>query len=308
MNENQSPSVCVLDPAPYVEVAIEPGRTDDPELHIHPAGQGFWIARMAARLGSEVTVVSPFGGETGLVLRHLMEHEGLRTVAVASDDSNGGLVHDRRSPDSEPILTPSAQLSRHHRDDLHGAAFSSAIHSDVFVLAGSRTPVVADDVYERLAGDVRRNDTTVLADLSGDLLRAALSGGVDLLKISDVQLRDDGYLSGDDADDVLQAIDRLKDEGAAQVVVSRGDAPSIAAFDGDIFEVKGPEIDPVDAHGGGDSMTGALATALARGASATTALRLAMAAATAGVLRHGLASARAEDIERLADRITLTRL
>ena len=55
-------------------------------------------------------------------------------------------------------------------------------------------------------------------------------------------------------------------------------------------------------------MTGALATAPAAGDSYDTAVRLAMAAATAGVLRHGLASARREDIERLAERVTITHL
>ena len=55
-------------------------------------------------------------------------------------------------------------------------------------------------------------------------------------------------------------------------------------------------------------MTGALATALAAGDSHDTAVRLAMAAAAAGVLRHGLASAQRHDIERLAERVTVTGL
>jgi len=55
------------------------------------------------------------------------------------------------------------------------------------------TPVVGHESYRRLAHDVGRNGVTVIADLSGDLLAAALSGGVDLLKVSDDQLRKDGY-------------------------------------------------------------------------------------------------------------------
>lgn len=90
--------------------------------------------------------------------------------------------------------------------------------------------------------------------------------------------------------------------------MSRSRAPSIAAIDDDLWELRGPDVEPVDSHGGGDSMTGALATALAAGDSHDTAVRLAMAAATAGVLRHGLASAQRHDIERLAERVTVTSL
>lgn len=301
-------TVCVLEPGTYLEVTIEPGAHDDAEMHLHPAGQGFWIARIAARLGADVTLVAPFGGETGRVLEHLVTHEGMRTAKVATEGPNGSMVHDRRAPDSEPISVPGTQLARHDRDDLHGAAFSSALTSDVFVLAGMRTPVIDTELYEHLARDVRRNGVTVIADLSGDALSAALAGGVDLLKVSDDQLRRDGHLSGENREDILHAIEDVRRAGAANVVVSRSRAPSIAAIDDQLWELRGPDVDPIDSHGGGDSMTGALATALAAGDSYDTAVRLAVAAATAGVLRHGLASAQRPDIERLAERVTITKL
>ena len=103
--------------------------------------------------------------------------------------------------------------------------------------------------------------------------------------MSDDQLHEDGYLSGEERDDILRAIDDVRAAGAANVVVSRSRAPSVAAIDEDLWEVRGPDVEPVDSHGGGDSMTGAFATALATGDSHDTAVRLAMAAATAGVLR-----------------------
>lgn len=90
---------------------------------------------MAARLGADVTLVAPFGGETGRVLEHLIAHEGMRTAPVVTERANGSVVHDRRTPDNEPISIPDTRLARHDRDDLHGAAFSSAVSADVFVLA-----------------------------------------------------------------------------------------------------------------------------------------------------------------------------
>ena len=47
------PHVCVFAPAPILTVVIERGTADAGELHIHPGGQGFWVARMLSELGGE---------------------------------------------------------------------------------------------------------------------------------------------------------------------------------------------------------------------------------------------------------------
>ena len=47
------------------------------DIHLHAGGQGFWVARMAARLGAEVTVVCALGGEPGVALEALVRAEGL---------------------------------------------------------------------------------------------------------------------------------------------------------------------------------------------------------------------------------------
>ena len=42
------PRVCVFAPAPLLTVTIEQPSSDrgDGEVHLHPGGQGFWIARL----------------------------------------------------------------------------------------------------------------------------------------------------------------------------------------------------------------------------------------------------------------------
>lgn len=66
-------------------VSVE--RDDDRQvrdIHLHAGGQGFWVARMAARLGSEVTLVTALGGEPGVALEALVRAEGLGLTAVES--------------------------------------------------------------------------------------------------------------------------------------------------------------------------------------------------------------------------------
>ena len=62
----------------------------------------------------------------------------------------------------------------------------------------------------------------MVADLSGDSLRAVLEGEPSLLKVSDEELERDGWADSREKDDVLRGIERLHDAGARGVVVSRG--------------------------------------------------------------------------------------
>lgn len=112
--------MCVLDPGPYLEVAVEPGADDDPELPCTRPVRGSGSHASQLRLGAKVTLVAPLGGETGQVLGHLIAREGLRTSTVGTGDANGSVIDDRRAPGAEPIDVPGALLSRHDRDDLHG--------------------------------------------------------------------------------------------------------------------------------------------------------------------------------------------
>lgn len=54
----------------YLTVTIEErdGWHEAGEVHLHPGGQGFWIARMLAELGGNPVLCGPVGGEVGAVL------------------------------------------------------------------------------------------------------------------------------------------------------------------------------------------------------------------------------------------------
>jgi 1-phosphofructokinase len=66
-----------------------------------------------------------------------------------------------------------------------------------------------------------------------------------------------------------------------------------------------PQLEPMEFRGSGDSMTAALAVALARGLDGEHALRLSAAAGALNVARHGLGTGQARDIEDLSKRIEI---
>jgi 1-phosphofructokinase len=298
----------VFAPDPLLTVTVEAG-SDGDEIHLHAGGQGFWVAQMIANLGVDVSLCGPFGGESGRVVRSLVERGGITVRAIRTARSNGAYVHDRRSGDRVTVAeTPPDPLGRHELDDLYGAALVLGLESDVAVLAGPgpwETPVVPADHYRRLAADLRANGATVVADLRGEPLSYALAGGVTVLKISHEELLADGRVEHDREDDLFEAMAGLRREGADHVVVTRAGDPALALVDDEPLTIDPPALEVVDHRGAGDSLTAGLAAGLARGLDLVGALRLGAAAAGLNVTRRGLATGDRREIDRLAGHICL---
>jgi 1-phosphofructokinase len=281
-------------------------RAGQPEVHLHAGGQGFWLARMVSVLGVPAVLCGAFGGETGAVVRSLAEREEVILRAVPVSVDNVTYVHDRRSGRRDVIAqVQPTPMSRHDVDALYGAALAAGLAADVCVLGGpSGAAVLPDDFYRRLAQDLRANGKAVVADLSGEPLKAALAGGLDLLKVSDEELVADGCARSADDGDVIAAMRSLHAAGARVVVVSRADRPLLVLPPGrDLLSVSGPVVEPLDPRGGGDALTAGIVAGMVRGHDLPDALRLGVAAAALNVVRRGLATGRRQDIESLAARV-----
>lgn len=305
---------CVVGPSPFVTITVEAG-TSGPEVHVHAGGQGFWVARMLARLGVPVAFCTALGGETGRVLRVLVESEGIVLRHVQASAANGTYVHDRRGGDREPLVeTESPLLTRHEVDELYGSALTTGLEMGLAVLAGTAHPsgrlaeTVPPDFYRRLAGDLRANGAVVVADLSGPQLAAALEGGLDILKLNTRELLEGGFGAGETDEELIAGVRKLREAGARHVLLTRAGDPALAFVDDRLLEIHPPRFEALDHRGPGDTMTAAIAAALTKGLDVEAALRLAAAAGALNVTRRGLGTGRREDIERLVPLVRIREL
>ena len=158
-------------------------------------------------------------------------------------------------------------LGRHEVDDLYTATLAAALEAGVCVITGThrQDAVLPEGTFTRLTADLRANDVMVLVDLQGEYLRETLAGGVHTVKVSEDELVEDGWAESAKDDAVLAGIERLIEEGATDVVVSRAEGGAVARLDGRPLRASGPEMTPIDQSGAGDSMTAALAFARASG-------------------------------------------
>jgi 1-phosphofructokinase len=294
-----------LCPAPRLTVLIET-IGDEVDIHLHAGGQGYWNARMIALLGVPVVLCGYFGGETGQVLRSLIGAEGVDVRAVDVRESNVAELRDARRASEPPLRMVPMRPSRHDIDSLYGMALASGLEASICVLAGDPDGIIPSDLYGRLARDLHDNNRMVVADLTGERLRAVLDGGVDLVKISHHELIDDGWSATDDLPDIVGAVREIAARGVETVVVSRAEAPAVVYSRGSMFTVSTPKVTAVDDRGAGDSMTAGIAAGLAQDRPMLEAVRLGAAAGSLNVTRRGLATGTGDAIERFVKYIEIS--
>ena len=300
--------VTVFGPHPMLAITVEALTSEGgDDIHLHAAGQGVWVARMAAELGAGPTLCGFIGGESGAVLRPLLEQMEVEMRLVETAEASGAYLHDRRSGERVPIAqSASMPPSRHEIDDLFSIACAAALDADVLALCGPYPgEALPLEIYGNLVADVRGNGTPVVVDLSPPRLDSALEGKPDLVKINDWEVAK--YIEGpvDTPARMRAAIERLLKAGAGAAIVTRAEQPALVVRDDEAWELIPPRFERGAREGCGDSMMGGLAACMAAGLDWEETLRIGAAAGAANFLRHGLGSGDRAVVDDLAKRVEL---
>ena len=308
---NDSGKVAIFGPHPMLSVTVEALTADGgDDIHIHAAGQGVWVARMAAEMGAEATLCGFIGGESGTVLRPLLDELPIGLRLIDTGAASGAYIHDRRSGERVPLAqSASMPPSRHEIDDLFSATCAAALDADVLALCGPYPgEALPLEIYGNLVADVKANGTPVVVDLSPPRLDSALEGKPDLVKINDWEVAK--FIEGpvDTEARMRAAVEKLLEAGAGTAIVTRAEEPAMVVRGDQAWELIPPRFERGAREGCGDSMMGALAACMAAGREWEEALRIGAAAGAANFLRHGLGSADRAVVDDLARRVELRSL
>ncbi len=304
------PRVAIFAPHPLLTVTLEqegPGRE---QVHFHAGGQGVWVARMAACLGAEPVLCGFRGGESGELLSGLLERliDQLRLVSTVS--ASGCYVTDRRSGERRLLTRAlSDPPPRHELDELFSITCAEAIADGWLVVTnpmpGEALPL---EIYRDLIADARASGCRTLVDLSTPRLDSALQGEPDLVKLNDWELAE--FVRGpvSEPSQLRAAAQRLCDQGARAVIVTRGELPGLVLAGERAWALTPPRLKRGFREGCGDAMMGALAATWAQGEDFERAVVVGAAAGAANFLRHGLGSASREVVEQLVESVVLESL
>lgn len=260
-------------------------------FEIQPGGKGSNAAVAAARQGAKVGVVARIGDDDfGRMAQSLWQAEGIATqhVDIAKGESSGVaqiLVFDDGDNSIAVAVGAGAGLG-----DAHVEAATSAISNAKVVMASNEVPMSATFAAFNIARAAKV--LTLLNPAPAVVLPDHFIALCDVLTPNEHEVR---VLAGLPADAAIDAAaQKLLAMGAGAVVVTLG-AAGCALFLRDQAAsqtIAGHKVSQVvDTIGAGDTFTGALAAALARGEPLPSAVGTANAAAALSVSGKGAIAA-----------------
>jgi 6-phosphofructokinase 2 len=297
---------------PALDVATDvPAMVADIKLRCGPVrreagGGGINVARAITALGGSALALHATGGPTGDLIEACLREEGVpqRRLRIAGTTRENLAVLDRSSGERFRLVLPGPDTTDAEWRRCLDAAVDAA-EGPYLVASGSLPPGVPADFYARLARALEQSGTRLLLDTCGAPLRAALDGGVHLVKPN---FREFDELVGGEPTDLARErrAAALVATGRAEIViVTLGARGALLVSATDRVRIPAPSVPRVESPvGAGDCFMGALAMALTHGREPAEACAFGVAAAAAAMMTPGTQPCRRSDAERLFGEMT----
>ncbi|PMS36654.1 6-phosphofructokinase [Trinickia symbiotica] len=297
--------IVTITPNPSIDLSFSVERLVDTvklrcgEPRKDAGGGGINVARVLRRFGSECLAIHLAGGRTGLALDALLDEERVpyECIFIGNETRENVTVLEMSSRREFRFIMPGPTVTEvEWRRCLR---YLDVIDPQprYLVASGSLAQGMPCDFYARIARWAQNNCVRMVLDASGDALAAALEAGVFLVKPSLDELRELTGAPLADASEWRDAARHLVGCGRARnVALTLGGRGAILATEDRVVSLPAIPVNVVSAVGAGDSFLAAMVWALDHDANTEEALRYAIAAGCAAVMRSGTALCNPADV------------
>jgi 6-phosphofructokinase 2 len=308
------PDIVTLTINPAIDIFVNVGRVEatrklrcSPPKR-DPGGGGINVARVAHRLGGDVTAIYPIGGQIGKLLQRLVEREDIASLVTPShvETRENFTAYEETTGEQYRFVLPGSPLHRAEWQACLDRLGSLASTPKFVVASGSVPPGVPDDFFARVVRHAKALGAKTVIDTSGAALRAVLDEGVTLIKPNLIELMEFADAPLDRDEDRIAACRKLAADGRAEIIaVTLGEHGALLVTADRAWRALPLAIDTVSTVGAGDSFLGGLVAALAGGKPLEEAFRVAAAAASAAVLTPGTGLCQPGDVKRLLPKVRI---
>ena len=270
-------------------------------------GKGFNISRMLISLGTPSIAIAYLGGHTGIKLEEGLQALGIETEAirVAEETRTNISIVDAdygsyiKVNEAGPTISDSArsQLLKHIEERAKPGTW--------WTLSGSLPPGLPKEFYATLTQLLTKHGANVIVDASGPALTSALPGKPFLVKpnLSELEGLSDSLLDNHQA--IAAAAQKLRQNGAQNVVVSLGKDGALVVSEQGKFHIASPTISEKNPIGAGDSMVAGIVQKLAEGAMLSEAVGWGVACGAATASQPGTTVGSRAQVEALFAEVNL---
>ncbi len=255
------------------------------------------MARVAHRLGGDVTAIYPIGGQIGKLLQRLVEREDIASIVTPShvEMRENFTAYEETTGEQYRFVLPA-----HHCIAPNGRRRSNGWRlwrngRNTSSPAAACRPGAPDDFFARMARHGKALGARTVIDASGAALAAVLQEGVTVIKPNLIELMEFVAAPLAHDEDRMTACRKLAAGGGAEIVaLTLGEHGALPLA-----------IEAVSTVGAGDSFLGGLVAELSAGKPLDEAFRVAVAAASAAVMMPGTGLCQPEDVKRLLPKVRI---
>lgn len=271
-----------------------------------PGGGGINICRAVTKLGGKALVLYPEGGDSGRLLRDLLEKEGVdqKSVPIEAMIPESLMVLEKSSGKQYRFNVPGAELKKDEWRRFLDVLAGLTPKPDFVAASGGLPPGVPEDFYARAAGLFSGSDVKFILDTHGPPLIKAAKENIFLIKANMKEFQD---IAGQKVKDETKlrelANKKILGKKSDILVISLGAAGAVLVSPEGTERFCAPVVPIHSRIGAGDSMVAGIVLKLAQGESLRNAVRFGIAAGSAAVMTPGTELCRREDAERLYEQI-----
>ncbi len=278
--------------------------------HDGVAGKSVNVAKVLQALGEPVVATGFLGGDRGREVEQALTGRGITVdfVAVQSRTRQCITLLDQSTSAVTELVEESKPVPVDAYEDLIKKIEHYAPSCRAMVMSGTITPGGPTDFYRRCTHLAHTAKAIPVVDAQGLVLLQALEARPGVVKPNRTELAATVNRALSDDSSVIDAMRELNTRGAQRVVVTAGQA-AVLAFDGQsVWRVDSPSIQAVNPIGSGDAFTAGLVWRLAAGDHLGEACRWGAAAGAANALTLMAGEVDKREVERLVERIVVTRI
>lgn len=258
------------------------------EEMIRLGGKGLNVSAVLSRLGYESIALGMVAGFVGDEIQRLAEKEGIKTQFIHLEEGCSRINIKLKGINETEINGAGPMISSDAIKELFDE-LTMFQEGDVLILSGSIPISLPANLYETILNVLKSKKVMSVVDATGELLLNTLKYHPFLIKPNLDELSSLVQRRLHNKEEIIEAMQELKQRGAVNVLVSRGrDGAILMNEQGDVFDCRALSGDVVDSVGAGDSMVAAYVAGYLKTGNELSALNLAVAAGCACAFSDGL--------------------
>ena len=269
-----------------------------------PGGKGLNVTKVLKQLDANVVATGIIGGKNGEWIQENLKKMDIKEEFYVSSAETRVCIAVLAKHSETEILESGEELTDSDLRAFEKKLMELVEKSDVITMSGSLPKGMDAGYYQKLVELVNRKGKKVILDTSGKSLLEGVKGKPYLIKPNFDELE---YVLGesiDGRDKIKKAVEKLKNLGAQNVLVSLGGEGAIY-FGEEILKITIPKIKIHNTVGSGDSSVAGFAKGLDDGLELNEILKLSMACGMSNAQSMETGRVIPEDVKEFMGNITV---